>query len=100
MEVEFLFAGYGLAVSGGGVEGPLLDCGDDGFVDAVTETAGHFDVGDFACGVDDDVEDDVTLRAMGKSGEIGLGRGKVAGEGDVDVAGAEGVGASGGVGVW
>ena len=86
MEVEFLLAGYGLAVAGGGVEGPLLDRGDDGFVDAVAEAAGHFDVGDFAGGVDYHIEDDVALGAAGKSGEIRLGRGKVAGEGDVNVA--------------
>lgn len=55
VEVKFLFAGYGLAVSGGGVEGPLLDCRDDGFVDPVTQAAGHLDVGDFAGGVDDDI---------------------------------------------
>ncbi len=72
MEVEFLFAGYGLAVSGGGVEGPLLDGRDDGFVDAVAQTAGHLDVGNFACGVDDDVEDDVALGAAGEGGEVGL----------------------------
>ena len=97
MEVEFLFAGYGLAVSSGGVEGPLLDGGDDGFVDAVAQAAGHLDVGDFACGVDDDVEDDVALGATGKNGEVRLRGGKVAGERDVDVAGAERVCAGGGV---
>ena len=72
MEVEFLFAGYGLAVSGGGVEGPLLDGCDDGFVDAVAEAAGHLDVGDLAGGVDDDVEDDVALGAAGEGGEVRL----------------------------
>ena len=99
MEVEFLFAGYGLTVSGGGVEDPLLDRGDDGFVDAVAEAAGHLDVGDFAGGVDDDVEDDVTFCAAGEGGEVRFWRGKVAGECDVDVAGAEGVRAGCGVGV-
>jgi len=97
MEVKFLFAGYGLAVACGRVEGPLLDSGDDGFVDAVTEAAGHLDVGDFAGCVDDDVEDDVTSSAVGKDGEVGLGAGKVAGSRDIDVTGAEGVCASGGV---
>ncbi len=48
MEAELLLAGYGLAVAGGGFEGPLLDGGDDGFVDAVAQAACHFDVGDFA----------------------------------------------------
>jgi hypothetical protein len=48
VEAEFLFAGYGLAVSGGRVESPLLDGGDDGLVDAVTKAARHFDVGDLA----------------------------------------------------
>ena len=47
MEVEFLFAGYGLAVSGCGVEGPLLDGRDNRLVDAVAKAAGYFDVGDF-----------------------------------------------------
>jgi len=64
VEVQFLLAGYGLAISGGGMEDPLLDGRDDGLVDAVAEAAGHFDVGDLACGVDDDVEDDVALGAM------------------------------------
>ena len=73
MEVEFLLAGYGLAVAGGGVEGPLLDRGDDGFVDAVAEAASHFDVGDFSCGVDDDVEDDISLGAAWEGGEIRFG---------------------------
>ncbi len=73
MEAEFLFAGYGLTVAGGGVEGPLLDGGDDGFVDAVTQAARHFDVGDFSCGVDDDVEDDVAFGAAREGGEVRLG---------------------------
>jgi hypothetical protein len=97
VEVEFLLAGYGLAISGGGVEGPLLDRGDDGFVDAVAQAAGHLDVGDLAAGVDDDVEDDVAFGAAGESGEVRLWRGEVAGESDVDVAGAEGVRSGGGV---
>ena len=97
VEVEFLFAGYGLAVSGSGAEGPLLDGGDDGFVDAVAQAAGHFDVGDLARRVDDDVEDDVAFGAAGKGGEVRLWGGEVAGEGDVDVAGSEGVRAGGGV---
>jgi hypothetical protein len=73
METEFLFAGYGLTVAGGRVEGPLLDGGDDGFIDAVPEAAGHFDVGNFSCGVDDDVEDDVAFCAMGEGGEVRFG---------------------------
>ena len=100
MEVQFLLARYGLAVSGGGVKDPLLDCRDDGLVDAVAEPAGHFDVGDFAGGVDNDVEDDVALGAVRQHGEIRFWCGKVAGERDVDVAGAEGVRACGGVGIW
>jgi hypothetical protein len=99
VKVKFLFAGYGLAVSGSGVEGPLLDCCDDGFVDAVTQAAGHLDVGDFASGVDDNVEDDVAFGAAGQDGEIRLGSRKVTGESDVDVARAQGIRASGGVGV-
>ena len=97
MEAEFLLAGYGLAVSGSGFEGPLLDGCDDGFVDAMTEAAGHLDVGDLTCCVDDNVEDDVTLSASWEWGEIRFWRGKVAGESDIDVAFAEGVSAGGGV---
>ena len=97
MEVEFLFAGYGLAVTSGGVEGPLLDGCDDGFVDAVAQAAGHLDVGDLACRVDDYVEDDVALGAVRKNGEVRLRGGKVSGERDVDVAFAEGVCTGGGV---
>jgi hypothetical protein len=73
VEAEFLFAGYGLAVAGGGFKRPLLDCSDDGFVDAVAEAAGHFDVGDLAGGVDDDVENDVAFGAMGEGGEVRFG---------------------------
>ena len=97
MEVEFLFAGYWLAVAGGGAEGPLLNSCDDGFVDAVAESAGHLDVCDFSGGVDDDVEDDVALGAAGKHGEVRLWRGEIAGQSDVDVAFAERVRAGGGV---
>ncbi len=86
VEVELLFAGYGLAVAGGGVEGPLLDGGDYGFVDSVAEAVGHFYVGDLAGSVDDYVEDDVAAGAAGQGGEVGLGRGEVGGQGDVDVA--------------
>ena len=108
MEMKFLFARYGLAVSGSGVEGPLLDCCDDGFVDAVTQAAGHLDVGDFAGGIDDDIEDDVALGAAGEHGQVRLGGGKVAGESNVDVARAQRVracggvrvGRGGGVGIW
>ena len=71
MEVKLLFAGYGLAVLGGGVEGPLLDGGDDGFIDAVAKALGDLDVGDLAGGVDDDVEDDVAASAAGQRGEVG-----------------------------
>ena len=95
MEVKFLFAGYGLAVPGGGVEGPLLDGGYDVLVDTVAKAAGHLDVGDLARGVDDDVEDDVALGAAGEYGEVRLWSGEVAGSCDVDVAGAEGVRACG-----
>jgi len=99
VEVKLLLAGYGLTVFGSRVEGPLLHGRDDGFVDAVAEAAGHFDVGDLSGGVDDDVEDDIAFCASGKSGEVRLGRGKVADESDVDVAFAEGVCAGGGVGL-
>ena len=86
MEVEFLLAGDGLAVFRGWVKGPLLDGCNDAFVDAVAETTGHFDVGDLARGVDDNVEDDVAFGAAGEGGEIRLRRGKVADQSDVDVA--------------
>ena len=86
MEVEFLLAGDGLAVFRGWVKGPLLDGCNDAFVDAVAETAGHFDVGDLARGVDDNVEDDVAFGAVREGGEVGLRRGKVADQSDVDVA--------------
>ena len=86
-----MFAGYGLTVFGGGMEGPLLNGCDDGFVDAMAEAAGHLDVGDLTSGVDDDIEDDISLSASGKSGEVRLWRWKVAGECDVDVALTEGV---------
>jgi len=66
VEAKFLFTGYGLAVARGGVEGPLLDGGDDGFVDAVAEAAGDLEVGDFAGGVDDDIDDDVAVGAVGQ----------------------------------
>ena len=99
MKVKFLLAGYGLAVASGRMEGPLLDGGDDCFVDAVAEAAGHLDVGYFSCCIDDDVEDDVAFGAAWKRGEIRLWNGKVADEGDVNVAFAEGVGTNGGVGV-
>ena len=91
MEVKFLFAGYGLAVSGRRMKGPLLDCCDDGFVDAVAEAAGHFDICDLAGGVDDDVEDDIAFGAAREDGEIWFWCGEVAGERDVDVAFTEGV---------
>jgi len=97
VEVEFLFAGYGLAVTSGRVEGPLLNRGDDSFVDAVTEPAGHFDVGNLARRIDNDVEDDVAFSAAGEGGEVGLWRREVPGESDVDVAGSEGVRPGGGV---
>ena len=44
MEVEFLLAGYGFAVACGGVEGPLLNRRDDGFVDAVAQATGYLEV--------------------------------------------------------
>lgn len=99
VEVEFLLARHGLAVFGSGAEGPLLDGRDYRFVDAMAEAAGHFDVGDFAGGVDDDIEDYVTLCAAWKDGQIGPGCRKVARQRNVDVARAKGVGARGGVGV-
>ncbi len=95
VEVELLLTGYGLAVFGGGVEGPLLNGCDDVFVDAMAEAAGHLDVSDLSGSVDDDVEDDITFGAVRECGEVRFGRGEVADESDVDVAGAEGVCACG-----
>ncbi len=40
VEEKLLLAGYRLAVLGRGLEGPLLDDCDDGFVDAMTQAAG------------------------------------------------------------
>ena len=88
MEVKFLLAGYGLTVSGRWVKDPLLDGCDDGFIDSVTQTACHFDVGDPAGGIDHDVEDDVAFGALREYGEVRVWGWKVAGESDVDVTGA------------
>ena len=84
--MELLLTGYGLAVFGGGAEGPLLDGCDDIFVDAVAETAGHLDVSDLSGSVDDNVEDDIALCAAWEGGEVRLRRGKVTEQSNVDVA--------------
>ena len=97
MEAEFLLTGYGLAVPSGRMEGPLLNSCNDGFVDAMAKAASHFDVGDFTCCVDDDVENDVALGTARELGNIRLGCGEVASPCDVDVAGAERVRSFGGV---
>ena len=89
MEVKLLLAGYGLAVFGGGMEGPLLNGCNYVFVNAVAEAAGHLDVSDLSGGVDDDVEDDIAFSAAWKGGEVRFGRGEITNESDVDVAGAE-----------
>jgi hypothetical protein len=68
VKVEFLLAGYGLPIFRGWVKGPLLDGCNDAFVDSVAEAAGHFDVGDPARGVDNDVEDDVALGTVREGG--------------------------------
>ena len=99
VEVELLLAGYRAAVLQGGGPFPLLDGRDDELVDTVTDAAGLLQLGYFAVGADDYVEDDVALGAMREDGEIGVGWGEVAGEGEGDVAGTEGVLAVGGVGV-
>jgi len=88
VEVKLLLAGYGLAVFGGGMEGPLLDGSDYVFVDAVAEAAGHLDVSDLSGGVDDNVEDDIALGAAWEGGEVRFGCGEVADQSNVDVAGA------------
>jgi len=89
VEVKLLLAGYGLAVFGGGMEGPLLNGCNYVFVNAVAEAAGHLDVSDLSGGVDDDVEDDIAFSAAWKGGEVRFGRGEITNESDVDVAGAE-----------
>ena len=63
-----MLAGYWLAIFSGWVKGPLVDGCDNAFVDSVTQTTGHFDVGDLACRVDDDVEDDVAFGAVRERG--------------------------------
>ena len=68
MEMELLLACYGLAVTCGRVEGPLLDGCNDDFVDAVAQAAGYLQVGDLSGGVDDDVDDDVAFCAAGQCG--------------------------------
>lgn len=88
MEVEFLFTGYWLAISCGGVKSPLLNSGDNGFVNAMAKAAGHFDIGDLAGDVDDYVENHISFCAAWKNGEVGFGGGEVTGAGYVDVSGA------------
>ena len=41
VEQQFLFAGDGFAVPGGGMEFPLADGGDDAFIHAMADTAFH-----------------------------------------------------------
>lgn len=76
MKVELLLAGYGLAVACGWVKGPLLDGRNYGFVDAMAQAAGYFQIRDFSCRIDDDIDDDIAFCAAGKNGEIGLWRGE------------------------
>ena len=78
MEVKLLLAGYGLAVFGGGMEGPLLNGCNYVFVNAVAEAAGHLDVSDLSGGVDNDIEDDIAFGAAGERGEVRLRCRKVA----------------------
>ena len=88
---EFLFAGYGDAVASRGLEGPLLDGGEDGLINAMAKAALHGELSDVAFGVDNDVYDDVATCAGGELGEIGRGN-RVDKEGcNLDVALAEGV---------
>ncbi len=63
VEVEFLAAGDGFAVEGGGGEEPSLDGGDDVLVDGGTEAVEDGELGDVAGFVDDGVEDDVAAGA-------------------------------------
>ena len=84
--MKLLLTGDGLAIFGGGAEGPLLNGRDDIFIDAVAKATGHFDVGDLACGVDNDVKDDVAFGAVRERGQVRLWCGKVTDQSDVDVA--------------
>jgi hypothetical protein len=93
---EFLLAGDGGAVAGGGVEGPILDGGQDRLVYRWAEAADEFELRDMAERVDDDVDDDVTVGVGGELVEVGFGRRVEVDEGECDVAGAEGVVAGGG----
>ena len=93
VEEEFLLAGDGLAVAGGGGKRPSLDSGEDCLIDGWAEALGDFGVGDLAGFIDDDVNDDVSA---GVGGERGFGPREEGGEGDGDVAAAERVGAGGG----
>jgi len=79
VEVKLLLAGYGLAVFGCGMEGPLLDGCDDVLVDSVAQAAGDLDVGDLAGRVDNDVEDDIAFCAAGEGREVRLRWREVAG---------------------
>ena len=78
MEVQLLLAGYGLAVFGGRMEGPLLDRCYYVLVDAVAQAACHLDVCNLAGGVDNDIEDDIAFGAAGERGEVRLRCRKVA----------------------
>jgi len=71
VEEKFLLAGYGDSVAGGRLEGPPLDGGQDGFVDAVAQAPLHSELSDVAFRVDDDIYDDITTRAGGQLREIG-----------------------------
>jgi hypothetical protein len=97
VKVEFLLARYGLAVAFGWVECPLLNCCNDGLVDAMAQPASDLQIRDLSGGIDDDIYDDIAFRAAGKRGQIRFRCGEEARESYVDVAGTEGVGTDGGV---
>jgi hypothetical protein len=48
------------------MEGPLLNRCDDVFVDAVAKAAGHFDIGNLAGRIDNDVQDHIAFCASGE----------------------------------
>jgi hypothetical protein len=70
VEVEFLFAGDGDAVPGCRSEEPLLYCGDHCLVYGRLQAFEQSELGDLAVFVDDGIEDDIALGAMGECGEI------------------------------
>jgi hypothetical protein len=66
--MQFAFAGYWNAVLFGRGVLPLLDDGDDRFIDWRAEAFEQGQFRDFAMFVDDSVQDDVSLGAVWEAG--------------------------------